>query len=57
MFKGSSCFPISPYTKDDTKKDNIFQDQMNIHSEDQFIQILSKVKIDQDLDTSFISDQ
>jgi serine/threonine protein kinase len=56
LFKGSSCFPISPFNFDNEAiKDNQLDEENNIgiDSGDQMIKVLENIQLDNTHDTSF----
>ena len=52
MFKGKSCYPISPYQEDESKKKN--EDEILIDRDDQMVKIVNKLKLTSQ-DLSFLS--
>ena len=57
MFKGSSCYPLSPVRdKRSSNNDSIAGDDMSIDRNDQILQILGKMDIDMGEDLSFITE-
>lgn len=56
LFKGSSCFPISPFNFDNKAiEENLIDEETNIGIDngDQMIKVLEKIQLDNTYDTSF----